>query len=98
MHRKRLAGLEAWRDPNQGKLQGNSQPMLSRKRCRKCRRGAASLYVCFFVCRGADSSVHMELRRFHFHHSFHRSWCLVLSVFSFLQKEGTQMGKQCTWT
>src|SRR5882724_4809441 len=49
-----------------------------------------------FVCRGAGSSVCMDLRRFYFHCSFCRSRCLVLSVFPFLQKEGTQMGKLCT--
>src|SRR5882724_2098633 len=49
------------------------------------------------VHRGAGSSVCMELRRFYFNRSFHRSQCLVLSVFPFLQKEGTQTGKPCTW-
>src|SRR5882724_3325078 len=47
-----------------------------------------------FVCRGAGSSVCMELRRFH----FCSSQCLVSSVFPFLQKERTQTGKPCTWT
>src|SRR5882724_9225687 len=54
--------------------------------------------VCMLLCVGVQVVLFIWGQwRFHFHCSFCRSWCLFFNVFSFLQKEGMQMGRLCTW-
>src|SRR5882724_13008724 len=56
------------------------------------------LSVCMLLCIGVQVVLFVwSWQRLHFCCSFCRSQCSVLSVFPLLQKEGTQMGKLCTW-